>query len=223
MSTWKDQALALAGVFQAAILVERLAKTGTAPAEQLETGIYSLFQQNPDTTEDVFGGVEKLLPGLRAARQLLATRQHPEYTDCLRYVLSILYLQRQLAKKQDLLSIIGSRLEKTQLQTEHFGIGHENVYASLASIYSDTLSTFRFSIYSDTLSTFRFRIQVLGDFNYLQQQRIANQIRTMLFAGVRAATLWRQLGGRRLHLLFQRKKLIAAMDALISKYESLEH
>lgn len=211
MSTWKDQALALAGVFQAAILVERLAKTGTAPAEQLETGIYSLFQQNPDTTEDVFGGVEKLLPGLRAARQLLATRQHPEYTDCLRYVLSILYLQRQLAKKQDLLSIIGSRLEKTQLQTEHFGIGHENVYASLASIYSDTLSTFR------------FRIQVLGDFNYLQQQRIANQIRTMLFAGVRAATLWRQLGGRRLHLLFQRKKLIAAMDALISKYESLEH
>ncbi|QKX18318.1 high frequency lysogenization protein HflD [Microbulbifer sp. YPW1] len=211
MSNWRDQALALAGVFQAAILVERLAKTGTAPAEQMETAVYSLFQQNPETTEDVFGGVEKLLPGLRGARQLLATRSHPEYTDCLRYVLSILYLQRQLAKKPDLLSIIGNRLEKAQLQSDHFGIGHENVYANLASIYSDTLSTFR------------FRIQVLGDFNFLQQQRIANQIRTMLFAGVRSATLWRQLGGRRLHLLFQRKKLIAAMDALVSKYESLEH
>ena len=211
MSNWRDQALALAGVFQAAILVERLAKTGTAPAEQLETGVYSLFQQNPETTEDVFGGVEKVLPGLRAARQLLATRTHPEYTDCLRYVLSILYLQRQLAKKPDLLSIIGNRLEKAQLQTDHFGIGHENVSANLASIYSDTLSTFR------------FRIQVLGDFNFLQQQRIANQIRTMLFAGVRSAMLWRQLGGRRLHLLFQRKKLMTAMDALIAKYESLEH
>ncbi|WP_043316234.1 high frequency lysogenization protein HflD [Microbulbifer sp. HZ11] len=211
MSNWRDQALALAGVFQSAILVERLAKTGTAPADQMETAIYSLFQQNPETTEDVFGGVEKLLPGLRAARQLIATRNHPEYTDCLRYVLSILYLQRQLAKKPDLLSIIGSRLEKAQLQMDHFGIGHENVYANLASIYSDTLSTFR------------FRIQVLGDFNFLQQQRIANQIRTMLFAGVRSAMLWRQLGGRRLHLLFQRKKLIAEMDALISKYESLEH
>ncbi|WP_066964487.1 high frequency lysogenization protein HflD [Microbulbifer sp. Q7] len=211
MSNWRDQALALAGVFQAAILVERLAKTGTAPAEQLETAVYSLFQQNPETTEDVFGGVEKLLPGLRAARQLIATRNHPEYTDCLRYVLSILYLQRQLAKKPDLLSIIGNRLEKAQLQTDHFGVGHENVYANLASIYSDTLSTFR------------FRIQVLGDFNYLQQQRIANQIRSMLFAGVRSAMLWRQLGGRRLHLLFHRKKLIAALDALISKYESLEH
>ena len=211
MSNWRDQALALAGVFQSAILVERLAKTGTAPADQLETAVYSLFQQNPETTEDVFGGVEKMLPGLRAARQLLATRQHPEYTDCLRYVLSILYLQRQLAKKPDLLSIIGNRLEKAEVQTQHFGIDHENVFANLASIYTDTLSTFR------------FRIQVMGDFNFLQQQRIANQIRTMLFAGVRAATLWRQLGGRRMHLLFQRKKLIHAMDALVSKYETLEH
>lgn len=208
MSNWRDQALALAGIFQSAVLVERLAKTGTAPQDELETGVYSLFQQNPERAEDVFGGVDKLLPGLRVSRQLLQSRQHPEYTDCLRYALSILYLQRQLAKKKDLLAIIGSRLEKAKVQAEHFSLTHENVFSNLASIYSDTLSTFR------------FRIQVLGDFNFLQQQRTANQIRTMLFAGVRAATLWRQLGGRRLHLLFQRKKLLAATDELIAQIES---
>ncbi|AMX02531.1 high frequency lysogenization protein HflD [Microbulbifer thermotolerans] len=208
MSKWRDQALALAGIFQFATLVERLAKTGTAPQSQLETGVYSLFQQNPESAEAVFGGADKLLPGLKAARQLLQSRQHPEYTDCLRYVLSILYLQRQLAKKRELLSIIGSRLEKARIQAEHFSLTHENVFSNLAGIYSDTLSTFR------------FRIQVLGDFNYLQQQRIANQIRAMLFAGVRAATLWRQLGGSRLHLLFQRKKLLTATNALITQIES---
>lgn len=208
MSNWRDQALALAGIFQSAVAVERLAKTGNAPAEQLETGVYSLFQTDPGSADDVFGGADKLLPGLKVSRQLLQSRQHPEYTDCLRYALSILYLQRQLSKKNDLLSIIGSRLEKAKIQAEHFSFGHENVFSNLASIYSDTLSTFR------------FRIQVLGDFNFLQQQRIANQIRTMLFAGVRAATLWRQLGGRRLHLLFQRKKLLAATDQLIAQIES---
>lgn len=208
MSNWRDQALALAGIFQSAVMVERLAKTGNAPTEQLETGVYSLFQTDPGSAADVFGGADKLLPGLKVSRQLLQTRQHPEYTDCLRYVLSILYLQRQLSKKSDLLAIIGSRLEKAKIQAEHFSLGHENVFSNLASIYSDTLSTFR------------FRIQVLGDFNFLQQQRIANQIRTMLFAGVRAATLWRQLGGRRLHLLFQRKKLLAATDQLIAQIES---
>lgn len=208
MSNWRDQALALAGIFQSAVLVERLAKTGTAPPEQLETSVYSLFQLNPERAEDVFGGADKLLPGLQVSRQLLQSRQHPEYTDCLRYALSILYLQRQLSKKNDLLAIIGSRLEKARVQAEHFTPTHENVFSNLAGIYGDTLSTFR------------FRIQVLGDFNYLQQQRIANQIRTMLFAGVRAATLWRQLGGRRLHLLFQRKKLLAATDELIARIES---
>ncbi|WP_323845586.1 high frequency lysogenization protein HflD [Microbulbifer magnicolonia] len=211
LDNWRDQALALAGIFQSATLVERLAKTGTAPQQQLETGVYSLFQLNPDSAEDVFGGAGKLLPGLKVSRQLLQSRQHPEYTDCLRYALSILYLQRQLSKKNDLLAIIGSRLEKARAQAEHFSPTHENVFSNLAGIYSDTLSTFR------------FRIQVLGDFNYLQQQRIANQIRTMLFAGVRSATLWRQLGGRRLHLLFQRKKLLAATDALIAQIESTNH
>ncbi|WP_308367274.1 MULTISPECIES: high frequency lysogenization protein HflD [unclassified Microbulbifer] len=208
MSNWRDQALALAGIFQSAVLVERLAKTGTAPLEQLETGVYSLFQINPDRAEDVFGGADRLLPGLQVSRQLLRSRQHPEYTDCLRYALSILYLQRQLSRKSDLLAIIGSRLEKAKVQADHFSLTHENVFSNLAGVYSDTLSTFR------------FRIQVLGDFNFLQQQRIANQIRTMLFAGVRAATLWRQLGGRRLHLLFQRKKLLAATDELIARIES---
>lgn len=208
MSNWQNQALALAGIIQSAVLVERLAKTGTAPQEQLETGVYSLFQLNPGSASDVFGGAEKLLPGLHVSRLLLQSRQHPEYTDCLRYALSILYLQRQLSRKPDLLAIIGSRLEKARLQAEHFSLTHENVFSNLASIYSDTLSTFR------------FRIQVLGDFNYLQQQRIANQIRTMLFAGVRAATLWKQMGGRRLHLLFQRKKLLAATNALIAQIES---
>ncbi|AOS97987.1 High frequency lysogenization protein HflD [Microbulbifer aggregans] len=208
MSKWREQALALAAVFQSAVMVERLAKTGTAPQEELETAVFSLFQLSPERTEDVFGGAEKVLPGLKVARQLLKTRRHPEYTDCLRYVLSLLYLQRQLSKKSDLLSIIGSRLEKAKVQAEHFSLTHENVFSNLATIYSDTLSTFR------------FRIQVLGDFNYLQQQRIANQIRTMLFAGVRAATLWRQLGGSRMHLIFQRRKLLAATEELIAQLES---
>ncbi|MFA0812109.1 high frequency lysogenization protein HflD [Microbulbifer epialgicus] len=208
MDNWRDQALALAGIFQSATLVERLAKTGTAPQAQLETGVHSLFQLNPDRTEDVFDGAKNLLPGLQVSKQLLQSRQHPEYTDCLRYALSVLYLQRQLSKKSDLLSIIGSRLEKAKVQAEHFAPTHENVFSNLAGIYSDTLGTFR------------FRIQVLGDFNFLQQQRVANQIRSMLFAGVRAATLWRQLGGRRLHLLFQRKKLLHATNEWIAHIES---
>ncbi|MEZ5435868.1 MAG: DUF489 family protein [Pseudomonadales bacterium] len=71
------------------------------------------------------------------------------------------------------------------------------------------------SIYSDTLSTFPFRVQVNGRPELLQQQNIADQIRTALLGGVRAAILWRQLGGSRLDFIFRRKAIYNATVALM--------
>ena len=48
--------MALAGVFQAAALVERLAKTGAVPNENLKTTVGSLFEFEPDNVEAIFGG-----------------------------------------------------------------------------------------------------------------------------------------------------------------------
>ena len=69
--------------------------------------------------------------------------------------------------------------------------------------------------YQDTLSTLRLRIQVQGDMRYLQQPDTANRIRALLLAGIRGATLWRQVCGHRWQLLFQRKKLLDATRALL--------
>jgi len=68
-------------------------------------------------------------------------------------------------------------------------------------------------IYQDTLSTMTFRIQVQGDSRLLQQSTISNQVRATLLTGIRAAMLWRQLGGKRWHLIFKRKALLNALDA----------
>ena len=54
-----------------------------------------------------------------------------------------------------------------------------------------------------------------GDQGYLQQARIANQVRALLLAGIRSATLWRQVGGSRWQLIFQRKKLAQTVDRLL--------
>ena len=97
------------------------------------------------------------------------------------------------------MQVIANRLDQAANQLEHFPSNHDNVVANLADIYTDTISTFR------------FRIQVTGDHNYLTQQRIANQIRVLLFSGIRAAMLWKQFGGSRLHLLFYRKRLLNAL------------
>lgn len=202
----------MAGVFQAAALVEKLAKTGYMSTDLLETAIASLFNQNPATTLDVFGDrIENLELGLKVMSDLFNHQRSRDYPDTLRYVLGILYLQRKLQRRSDMLEVIGKRLQQSKQQADHFSLSHENVLANVASIYSDTISTFK------------YRIQVKGDFSYLQQTRIANQVRALLLAGIRSAMLWMQVGGTRIQVIFKRKQLSLCADDLLRELKRSIH
>ena len=164
----------------------------------------SLLARNPQSTLEVFGGDDlNLRDGYRALASTLERTPASLPRDSLRYALTLLVLERQLDKRGDLMDLIGKRLGQIQQQVEHFGPTHENVIASFGALYQDTLSTFR------------QRIQVQGDMRYLQQSANAAKIRTLLFAGVRAARLWRQLGGSRWQLVFSRRKLLKELYPLL--------
>mgnify|MGYP000272654714 CR=1 FL=1 len=66
----KHQTLALAGLMQAAHMVEELANTGKVSQDCLETVIHSLFEMNPKATEDVYGPRPFLNSGLQEMRYL---------------------------------------------------------------------------------------------------------------------------------------------------------
>jgi high frequency lysogenization protein len=69
-------------------------------------------------------------------------------------------------------------------------------------------------LYRDTISTLNYRIQVQGRSDYLKDERVAKQIRALLLAGIRAAVLWHQVGGRRWRLLFYRSRIQQTADGL---------
>ena len=125
--------------------------------------------------------------------------------DLLRYMLSVMHLQKRLARRDDVLSVISQRLNQVETQVAHFGTTHENVVSNIADIYTDTISKFQ------------YRIQVTGEYHYLQQARVAGQIRVLLLAAIRAITLWRQIGGSRWHLLFYRNRVAEANTALLGE------
>lgn len=202
---WREITLALAGVFQSAALVEQLSKSGYIPQKPFAASVESLFQMNPDSTEAVYGGIENMELGLTVLADILHHHKNNDYRDSLRYVMGVLHLQKKLSANKTMITTVGERLDKAKHQVDHFGSVHDNVIANLADIYSQTLSTFR------------FRIQVSGDYNYLQQTRIANQIRALLFAGIRSSMLWRQLGGKRWQVIFSRKKLSNEADLLLKE------
>ncbi|MCR6652334.1 MAG: high frequency lysogenization protein HflD [Cellvibrionaceae bacterium] len=205
MDKWQSLVIALAGITQAVDLMDKLAKTGYLNSADFETCVRSLFEQNPASTEAVFGDASRLLRGYEVLLDLLQRNKGPQQTALLGYCFGALHLQKRLAGNKNMLNQVGERLGKSRHQVEHFGLTHENVIAGLASIYTDTISTFP------------FRIQVVGEAQYLQQNRVANQVRVLLLCAIRAAILWRQLGGSRLHFLLYRSQLIKAAEGLLAQ------
>jgi high frequency lysogenization protein len=204
MNKRKNQTLALAGLMQAAHMVEELANKGELNRDDLETMVHSLFEQNPKTPADVYGPNASLKGGLQELRFLFSQNKKGSNANVLRYALNLLHLESCLRKHPDMLNNIGKGLDKAKVQAEHFHRTHENVMANLANIYHENLSTLR------------FRIQVKGQPVHLQNKLNANVVRTLLLAGIRSATLWRQLGGHRWHLIFTRKHILKEIDELLA-------
>lgn len=207
----EDITIALAGIFQASGLVEQLAKTGYVPGDAYRCSIESLFAIDPPDTRAVYGGtLAHLIPGLEILQATLEPGNQ-RHRDALRYSLGVVHLQKKLRARKDMMGALSSRLKQAARQAEHFSSTHENVIGNLGDLYKETISTFR------------FRIQVTGDQGYLQQTRIANQVRALLLAGIRAATLWRQVGGTRWQLLFRRKQIAATVDRLLREAKAELH
>lgn len=203
----RDQALALAAVFQAALLVDRLANTGAVPNENLKALVRSLFEFDPQSTEEVFGGEQDyrfgLSLGINALKDIfIRKRRGPKYGDAVTYVIGLLHLENVLRNNKTMLDLLGTRLRAVQQQMPAEGFTDDSTLAAIASSYQETLSTLK------------FRIQVRGDARFLRDPEVANKVRAALLAGVRAALLWHQVGGRRWQLPFYRKRIVEALQTL---------
>lgn len=205
-----EQAIAVAAMFQAATLVDQIANKGMTSQSSFETSINSLFEMSPKNTEQIFGG-EQFLPhnlslGLRTLLDVINKKRSQQSNHVTNYVLAMIMLQQKVAKDDKMLNLLSRRLDELQQKAEKYytiagenddepDFTHVNVIAGLDGIYQDSISTFS------------FRIKVQGDPRHLQNKENAAKVRALLLAGIRAAILWRQVGGRRWHLLFFKTRL----------------
>ena len=196
MDEFQTRTLALAGVFRAATLVNTLANEGTISNDDLEISVNSIFETDPDDVIQVFGNINNLSIGFETIIKQLGKDNINRDIDIARYVVSMLFLERRLMKKQEILDTLSSGVELASRQSEHFSSTHENVIANLADVYSRTISQLG------------PRIMVNGEQHHLTNTTISNKIRTVLLAGIRCAVLWQQLGGRRWHVIFNRRKYL---------------
>ncbi len=202
--TLNERVIALAGLFQAASLVNQVARTGSVAQPEFETLLRSLFVTSPQSAEEVYGSSLELALGLRTIMTQMGEDASLRNVDKTRYAVNTLQLERLLHKRPEVLQQIATELESMQQQLEHFEIGHPTITARLADIYLNNISTLG------------PRIMVSGEHNYLETPDNANRVRALLLAGIRAAVLWRQCGGSRWQLMFKRRAILDEARALLA-------
>ena len=199
-----DITLAFAGINQAARLVNELAMTGNCDVLALRTSLSSILNMNPTSTLDVFGGDERnLMYGLEMVLGLLNKGQIS--TSVMRYTGGIMMLERRLSANDAALDELSTRLQQVERQLEHFNIDDYNIVGALSDIYVDIISPQG------------AKIQVIGSPDILQRSEVQAKVRALLFAGVRAAVLWRQVGGGKMQILLSRGKINAQAKQIINR------
>lgn len=202
----KDLTLAFAGVFQSATLVYQIAKLERFDEQALHESAYSLLRLDSENTEQIYGSVFGLDLGLRAIIRAFSSKPDQSTRDIYQYAAATHQLSRKLFRLHNTSDIIQTELREIQIDY----LDRYEDHLSRGDLYEE-LST----LYSKTISLLTPRIIVQGASEKLQRPETVNQVRTALFAGIRSAYLWHQLGGRRWQLLFNRNQYIALCKDLI--------
>ena len=203
--------LALAGLFQAARLVQQLSREGRSDTEAFRASAHSILMLDAADTDEVYGGARGLNLGLVFLRDKLSGNADPKDMEIAKYVIAMLQLEAALRRRPEVTEAIRAGVEATDAQMTFFDNDsdgeNEGVHPRLVEKLAE--------LYTQTLSTLTPRIMVNGEQGYLATPLIAAKVRTALFAGIRSAVLWRQLGGSRWQLLIGRAKIAAqARDIL---------
>jgi len=202
-----DITLALAGICQAAHLVQQLAHQGQCQPEALNVSLRSVIDLNPGSTLAVFGNDEaNLRLGLETLMAVLnSSSRQGAGAELTRYTLSMMVLERKLSGNKSALATLAQRIGQLDRQLAHYELGSETITSATAGIYVDVISPLG------------PRIQVTGSPTVLQNPLLQSRVRATLLAGIRAAVLWQQVGGGRFQLMLSRQRLLREAKTILSR------
>ncbi len=201
----RNQVIALAGLAQAMELVKQTARTGRNDEIALRSSVLSVFMIDANDILDVYGGLPSLVLGLKALkRQLSEPRQVDPETA--RYASTLIYLEPMLSQNRSMTEAITQAIQEAR-----------DVWERSTDRLDPEVFRLLATAYQQTVSTLKPRIMVAGEQRQLADPQNANQIRTLLLAGIRSALLWRQAGGSKWRVLLLRSRMQKIVQELLDE------
>jgi len=198
----EQRVLALAGVCQCALLAQELARRGHAQPEPLRCALESILIVNQTDPEIALGGVQGVYAGLS---DLARKNPDPSAVERLRYAIAMIDIQKRLRRDTTIASRLRAQLDEIRDGGTILDLNSPEGISALAEIYSTTLSLLT------------PKIIIRGSEQHLKDEDIVLKVRSVLLAGVRAAYLFHELGGRKWQIFTGRKKLADSASRLLGR------
>jgi high frequency lysogenization protein len=204
MNSREDQVMALAGIFQSANLIEQLARNGEINQAAFDCCIDSLFTFESNSVLDVYGDMAGLNRGLQALVEYLSGRNVQTGKSAAYYIMSMMKLSDNLIKQEALSNQLQEGLKNIQRHSTDFEMSQKSILNNIDGLYQKSISHLH------------PRIIVRGDQSILSNSDNAAKVRALIFAGIRSAVLWHQMGGSKWKLIYLRKKYVECAKKLLA-------
>lgn len=192
----RNQTIAMAAICEAALLIQQVSKGQAIDTVAMRTLLSGVMATSPDSVTDVYQDIAALKQGSYLLVHQLSGQATSKDVEVTRYLAGMMSLSKKLLNNAHALSGLTTSLKEIERRLEHFDICDASVVGNFADIYSKNISPIG------------QKIKVIGTPQNLKQPLIQNQVRALLLAGVRAAVLWRQMGGKRRQFIFSRNKIL---------------
>lgn len=199
-----NKTIALAGLHESLLQVQNIAWENQYNEPEIDVCLSSLFQRDPDSYIDVFGGSAlNIRNGLEALKNSFINKHDKHALERARYMLNLMMLSKFIKDNKRLGQQIGTTLSLLEEAANDIEQQRDYIIERIAQLYQNTISPLK------------PRVIVYGEPAYLQPEKNAATIRAMLFTGLRACLLWYQAGGNQLNLLLGKRKYLTAIDQLL--------
>lgn len=197
MDQFSERTIGLAGIFQAAKLVQQAAREGDVERIARRASLNSVLILDAMNTMAVYADLDGIRLGLTEVRQCFSNERDESNLETFKYVVHLAQLQRRLLADEQAMANFTRQVE------------------SLSRYQEDELADAMAQIYVEFISNLQPRIIVNGEQGYLADPGIAAQVRGFLLCGIRAAFLWHQKGGTRMDFIFRRKRYSEAARQIL--------
>ncbi|MUH71845.1 high frequency lysogenization protein HflD [Psychrosphaera haliotis] len=205
----RNQTIAMAALCEAALLIQQVSKGQAFDSQALATLVGGIMNTAPENVDQVYPNLASLKQGSYLLVHQLSGQATSKDVEVTRYLAGMMSLSKKLLNNQTALTGLSTSLKEVERRLEHFDITDASIIGNFADIYSKNISPIG------------QKIKVIGTPQNLKQPIIQNQVRALLLAGVRAAVLWRQMGGKRRQFIFSRNKILKSAISFNNELSSI--